>query len=173
MRLIVLSTAIAVAAGVLIAQGGGQQRGGGKGPAAPKLYTSAAEVQALIAKAKEQNAAKSTATIAQNLLRLDPYNVSMEYRSSIGPAAIHDTEAEMFYVIDGTATMVTGGKLVGETRNGVNLTGSAIEGGDTRNIGKGDFIVVPEKTAHWFSQINGTLVLMSFHLTRPVPAAAK
>src|SRR4051812_25045182 len=123
MRIIVTLTAIAVAAGVLIAQQGGGAKGGGKGPAAPKLYTTAAEVQALMAKAKEQNAAKATATISQNLLRLDPYSAAMEYRSSVGPAAIHDTEAEVFYVIEGTATMITGGKLVNETHTGVNWQG--------------------------------------------------
>ena len=71
----------------------------------------------------------------------------------------------MFYVIEGSGTMVTGGKLVGETRtNAENLTGTAIEGGSTRVVGKGDFILVPEKTAHWFSKIDGTLVLMSLHV---------
>ena len=77
----------------------------------------------------------------------------------------------MFYVIDGSATMVTGGKLMDEKRNGANLTGTGIEGGSPRNVAKGDFIVVPENTAHWFSAINGTLVLMSLHVPRPVPAA--
>jgi quercetin dioxygenase-like cupin family protein len=38
-------------------------------------------------------------------------------------------------------------------------------------LAKGDFVIVPENTPHWFSKINGTLVLMSLHLPRPVPAA--
>jgi mannose-6-phosphate isomerase-like protein (cupin superfamily) len=70
----------------------------------------------------------------------------------------------MFYVVEGSGTMVTGGKLVGETRNGDNLSGTAIEGGNSRTVSKGDFIMVPEKTAHWFSKIDGVLVLMSIHL---------
>ncbi|HVV47265.1 MAG TPA: cupin domain-containing protein, partial [Bryobacteraceae bacterium] len=89
-----------------------------------------------------------------------------------GAASVHEKEAEYFYVIDGSATLVTGGKLVNEKRtNAENLTGTAIEGGMTRNIAKGDFIVVPENTPHWFSPINGTLVLMSMHVPRPVPEA--
>jgi quercetin dioxygenase-like cupin family protein len=67
--------------------------------------------------------------------------------------------------------MITGGKLTEEKRNGENLTGTGIEGGTPRTIGKGDFIVVPENTAHWFSKIDGTLVLMSLHVKRPLPAA--
>jgi mannose-6-phosphate isomerase-like protein (cupin superfamily) len=78
----------------------------------------------------------------------------------------------MFYVIEGSGTMMTGGKLVNEKRtNATNLTGTAIEGGTSRAVAKGDFIIVPEKTAHWFSAINGTLVLMSLHIPRPVVTA--
>ena len=73
----------------------------------------------------------------------------------------------MFYVIDGSATMMTGGKLTGENRtNAENLSGTGIEGGASKNIAKGDFIIVPENTPHWFSSINGVLVLMSIHVPR-------
>jgi mannose-6-phosphate isomerase-like protein (cupin superfamily) len=76
------------------------------------------------------------------------------------------------YVIDGSATMVTGGKLVDEKRtNPANLSGTGIEGGTSQHVSKGDFMVVPENTAHWFSAIDGTLVLMTLHVPRPVPAA--
>ena len=51
--------------------------------------------------------------------------------------------------------------------NAENLSGTAIEGGSSRPVAKGDFIIVPEKTPHWFSAINGTIVLMSLHLPRP------
>jgi quercetin dioxygenase-like cupin family protein len=50
------------------------------------------------------------------------------------------------------------------TRNGANLTGKGIEGGTSRKVAKGDFIMVPENTPHWFSAIDGTVVLMSLHL---------
>ena len=109
--------------------------------------------------------------LVQPLLQLAPYSTNLEYRASIGNATVHEHEAEMFYVVDGSATMVTGGKLVEEKRtNAENLAGSAIEGGVSRNIAKGDFIMVPENTPHWFSTINGTLVLMSIHVPRPLPA---
>ena len=138
-------------------------------PAAPatKTYTSSAEITALIAKAKSERK-ENQALVAQPILHLAPYNnASLEYRASVGPAAVHEKEAEYFYVVDGSATLVTGGKLVGETRNGDNLTGTAIEGGSPRNVAKGDFIVVPENTPHWFSPINGTIVLMSLHVAKP------
>jgi|SRR5215469_6703732 len=139
----------------------------GSSPAASmKTYASAADVQAMIAKAKAERK-ENQPIVTQRILQLAPYGANLEYRASVGPAAVHEKEAEMFYVIDGSATLVTGGKLVKESRtNAENLTGTGIEGGNSRNIAKGDFVIVPENTPHWFSAINGTIVLMSLHVPR-------
>jgi mannose-6-phosphate isomerase-like protein (cupin superfamily) len=132
-----------------------------------KLFTPAAEVTALIAKAKSEHK-EGQSNVTEPMLELGSYNGHLEYRASVGPAAVHETEAEIFYVIDGSATMVTGGKLISETRtNATNLSGTGIEGGDSRTIAKGDFILVPEKTPHTFSSITGVLVLFSVHVPRP------
>jgi len=138
--------------------------------AAARTMVSAADVTALIAKAKADRK-DNQPIVAQSLLQLAPYNVSLEYRASVGNAAVHETEAELFYVVDGSATLVTGGKLTDEKRtNAENFTGSGIEGGVSRHVAKGDFVMVPEHTAHWFSAIDGTVVLMSLHLPhRPQP----
>jgi mannose-6-phosphate isomerase-like protein (cupin superfamily) len=85
----------------------------------------------------------------------------------VANAAVHEKEAELFYVVDGAGTLVTGGKLTAESRtNAENLSGSGIEGGKSQRVSKGDFIMVPENTPHWFSAIEGTLTLMSIHLPR-------
>ncbi len=145
--------------------------------AAPELktYTSAADVQALIAKSKAERK-PDQANVNSRLLTFDPYSVNMEYRGALGPGAVHEREAEVFYIIDGTATLITGGKLINETRtNPTNLSGTGVEGGITRTVSKGDFILVPEGTPHYFSAIggNGVLVDMSIHLPRPVPSFAE
>ncbi len=41
-----------------------------------------------------------------------------------------------------------------------------MEGGQPRAVAKGDFIVVPEGAPHWFSAIQGELILMSLHVPR-------
>ena len=134
---------------------------------AMKAFVSAADVAALVAKAKSERK-EGQALIAQSLIQLAPYNVSLEYRSAVANAAVHEREAELFYVIDGSATIVTGGKLSDEKRtNAENLSGAGIEGGTSRPVAKGDFIMVPENTPHWFSVINGSITLMSLHLPRP------
>jgi len=136
-------------------------------PKQPKTYTSAKEVVAMMAKAKSERK-QDQANFIQGLLQLAPYTANLEYRAVVGPAAVHEKEAELFYVIDGSGTLVTGGKLAGESRtNAENLTGTAIDGGMSQDVAKGDFFIVPENTPHWFSKINGTLVLMSLHVPRP------
>ena len=137
---------------------------------AMKTFASSADVTAMIAKAKSERK-ENQPLVTQRILQLAPYSANLEYRASVGPAAVHEKEAEMFYVIDGSATLVTGGKLVKESRtNPENLTGTGIEGGTPRAVSKGDFVIVPENTPHWFSAINGSITLMSLHVPRPVPA---
>jgi len=129
-----------------------------------QTFASAADVKALIAKAKSERKPNQP-TVAEPILELGGYDGHLEYRASVGNAALHEDEAELFYVIDGSATLTTGGKLTNEKRtDAANLSGTAIEGGTPRNISKGDWILVPENTPHWFSPINGVLVLYSMHM---------
>jgi mannose-6-phosphate isomerase-like protein (cupin superfamily) len=136
-------------------------------PAAPpmNIFASSADVQAMIAHARQIH--KAEPTIIQPILSLAPYRASLEYRTAVGPAAVHETEAELFYVIDGSGTLVTGGKLKDEKRsNPTNLSGTGIDGGQSRAVAKGDFIIVPENTPHQYTDIKGELILMSIHVPR-------
>jgi mannose-6-phosphate isomerase-like protein (cupin superfamily) len=140
------------------------QQPGAASAASSRTMVSAADVAALIAKARVDRK-EGQALLAQSMIQLAPYNVSLEYRASVANAAVHETEAELFYVVDGSAMLVTGGRLKEEKRtNAANLSGSGIEGGTSRHVSKGDFVIVPEGTPHWFSAIDGTVVLMSLHL---------
>ena len=67
----------------------------------------------MIAKAKVDRK-EGQALLAQSMIQLAPYNVSLEYRAAVANAAVHETEAELFYVVDGSAMLVTGGKLTEE-----------------------------------------------------------
>lgn len=129
-----------------------------------KLFASSSDVAALIAKAKQQHK-PGQALVPESLLSLAPYQATLEYRTSVGPAAVHVRQAEFFYVIEGSGTLVTGGKLKDQKQtNAENLVGSSIIGGSSRSVAAGDFIVVPENTPHWFSEIKDHLVLMSLHV---------
>jgi mannose-6-phosphate isomerase-like protein (cupin superfamily) len=163
MRTILLSLAFILAVSLATAKQAAPQ----SAEKPTKTFTSAAEVTALIAKAKSERK-EGQPTVTEPMLELGSYDGHLEYRPSVGNAAVHEKEAEIFYVIDGSATLVTGGKLVDEKRtNPTNLSGSAIQGGMSRRIAKGDFILVPENTPHWFSSIDAVLVLFSVHVPRP------
>jgi len=121
---------------------------------------SAAELSAVVAKQPTDR------NNVQPFIELAPYAVNMEHRIQGQGAALHEKDAEMFYVIDGTGTLVTGGKLVGEKRtNESNLSGTSIEGGVSKKVSKGDWIMVPEGVPHQFPTAEG-LTLMSIHLPR-------
>ena len=137
-------------------------------PAMTKTFTSAAEVQSLLAKAKSDHKEGQVMT-AEHILSLAPYTANLEYRPVEGAVAVHEKEAEVVYVIDGTGTLTTGGTVVGEKRtNATNLSGTWIDGGTAQTINKGDFTIIPENTPHQFKPANGPLVLMTLHVARPV-----
>ena len=161
MRAVIIGLAVALVSVSVHAQQAAQS------PApAMKTFASSADVAALAAKAKSERKPDQP-IVAERILQLAPYNANLEYRASIGPASVHEKEAELFYVIDGGGTMVTGGKLTKESRtNAENLTGSGIEGGTPHKLAKGDFLVVPENTPHWFSSLDGSITLMSLHVPR-------
>jgi mannose-6-phosphate isomerase-like protein (cupin superfamily) len=134
-----------------------------------KLFASAADVTALIDRAKRERKPDQP-NFVQPIVLLQPYSVNLEYRVGglNAPASIHEKDAELFLVLEGAGTVVTGGKLKDERRtNPANLTGTAIEGGSSRRLAKGDWVLVPENTAHWFTQVDGTLVMMSLHVPHP------
>jgi mannose-6-phosphate isomerase-like protein (cupin superfamily) len=136
----------------------------GQAPAGPPKATAitAAEVAALITKSPADRNA-----LGQRMLQLGVYSVNLEHRVMNQAAAVHEKEAELFYVIEGSGTIVTGGKLVDEKRtNDANLSGTSIEGGETRKISKGDWVLVPEGVPHQIPNVDGALSVMTLHLPR-------
>jgi uncharacterized protein GlcG (DUF336 family)/mannose-6-phosphate isomerase-like protein (cupin superfamily) len=102
------------------------------------------------------------ASFAKGAVLLDgtgrSYMVHTSRRTTPGQAEIHTRDTDIIYVIDGSATLVTGGAAVGAKETAPDeLRGSAIEGGETRRIAKGDVITVPAGTPHWFKDVKGPI----------------
>jgi mannose-6-phosphate isomerase-like protein (cupin superfamily) len=120
----------------------------------------AAELAAAIAKVPTDRPVTGT-----RIFTLAPYAVNVERRQPLPQgASVHEAQAEFFYVIDGSATLLTGGKLVGETRNGTNLSGKGIEGGTPNKFSKGDFLIVPSGVPHQLVDIQAPVTLMSIYM---------
>ena len=82
------------------------------------------------------------------------YMVHASRREKAGMAEIHTKDADIIYVLDGTATIVTGGAAVdAKTIEPDELRGSAIAGGETRQLKKGDVMIVPAGVPHWFKEV--------------------
>jgi mannose-6-phosphate isomerase-like protein (cupin superfamily) len=71
-----------------------------------------------------------------------------------GQVEVHTKETDTFYIVDGSATFVTGGTIVGQKEVRTNqLTGTDIQGGQTHQLKKGDFISIPAGIPHWFKDV--------------------
>jgi glc operon protein GlcG len=82
------------------------------------------------------------------------YKVSVSRRTRGGQAEVHDSETDVFYIMEGSATLVTGGTVTdSKTTSPGQVRGSGIQGGNTQALTKGDVVVVPKGVPHWFKQV--------------------
>jgi mannose-6-phosphate isomerase-like protein (cupin superfamily) len=126
------------------------------------------EIMGLVDKAKADRKGDAP-LVAEPILSLAPYRAQLEYRPGISPAAVHEKDAELMVVLEGTGNIVTGGKLVDEKRNNANnLGGSSIAGGNSQAVVKGDMLIVPANTPHQVIPTGGApIVLMTMHVPHP------
>ena len=93
------------------------------------------------------------------LLEIANYKIHASRRTEPGMAEVHVKDADIIYVLEGSATFITGGMVVdGKTTAQDEIRGKEISGGDTYNITKGDVIIVPAGTPHWFKAVQGPLL---------------
>jgi mannose-6-phosphate isomerase-like protein (cupin superfamily) len=119
-----------------------------------KLYSSAADVQALIAQARAEHKGGNTVKIIGNT---PGYPVQLEFRTATTPASVHPVQDELIEVVGGGCTLITGGTLTGA---------KTIEGGAPRKIAKGDYVLVPANTPHQYTEIQGELITVAVHFPK-------
>jgi glc operon protein GlcG len=86
------------------------------------------------------------------------YMVHASRRDKPGMAEVHTLDTDIIYVLQGSATFVTGGSVEqGKTIEANEIRGDAIRGGDTRTLAPGDVVIVPNGTPHWFKDVAGPL----------------
>jgi len=139
-------------------------------------YVAAADIQATLKKAPP------TLVSDQPIRMVDAggYNVGIAVvhrpaASSLGSPVEHDKVTEIYHVLEGAGTLVTGGTLVNPKRrpadapevrtvNGPSITGTSIQNGESRRIAAGDVIIIPAGVPHWFSEIQEPLAYVVFRV---------
>jgi uncharacterized protein GlcG (DUF336 family)/mannose-6-phosphate isomerase-like protein (cupin superfamily) len=87
------------------------------------------------------------------------YMVHASRREKSGMVEVHELDTDIIYVTGGTATVVTGGKLLESKQIAPNeFRGTSVDGGETRDLKKGDVLIVPKGTPHWFKKVDGTFL---------------
>ena len=105
------------------------------------------------------------------LLETAGYKVHASRRVEPGQAEIHTLDTDVIYVVDGSATLVTGGKAIDTKTIAPNeIRGSRIEGGEEHRITKGDAIIIPNGVPHQFTSVTGEL---HYFVCKPTAVAAK
>jgi mannose-6-phosphate isomerase-like protein (cupin superfamily) len=125
----------------------------------PAPYMSAADITTGLSTAVAADAAAGAAvTVAPG--------IAVRRRSGGGEpqyAISHPLSMEIYYIIEGTASLVTGGVLDPAPPAPADpdiVRSKTIKNGLTRKVAKGDVIVVPPGTPHWFTAIDGTITYL-------------
>jgi mannose-6-phosphate isomerase-like protein (cupin superfamily) len=87
------------------------------------------------------------------------YMVHASRRDTEGQVEVHTKDADIIYMLEGSTTFVTGGTIVGGKITAPDeIRGTGVQGGETRTLTKGDVMIVPKGTPHWFKEISGTVL---------------
>lgn len=85
----------------------------------------------------------------------DPGLIVLANRRGAGGVEYHEHTNHIFIIVDGEATFITGGTMVGAKRTSPEqMTATSIDGGETFHLSKGDVITIPAKTPHWWKEIS-------------------
>jgi len=100
------------------------------------------------------------------LIEVEWYKVHASRRDGGGMAEVHMRETDVIYVLEGTATFVTGGTVIdGKMTTPGEIRGAAIQDGQTRRLAKGDVVIVPEGTPHWFKEVEAPFL---YFVVKPI-----
>jgi mannose-6-phosphate isomerase-like protein (cupin superfamily) len=126
----------------------------------PATFRSASELAAALQKSIASGVDQASAPIANEA----HYRINLIHRGKPGPAMAHAAGpakgTEVHYILDGAANVVTGGTLVRPGPDAKPGTAPVIENGVTRHVAKGDVVVIPAGTPHWYKDVDGSVTYL-------------
>ncbi len=88
-------------------------------------------------------------TASQPLTSVGNYAFSVSHREGSGGVECHLTQADIFVIESGEASLTVGGTLVdGKNNSPTEMTGTSISGGVETRLGAGDIVTIPAKMPH-------------------------
>jgi mannose-6-phosphate isomerase-like protein (cupin superfamily) len=102
------------------------------------------------------------------LLETDGYKVHASRREAPGMAEVHERDTDIIYVLEGTATLVTGGTVVDEKVTAPQeIRGASIRSGREQRLAKGDVFIVPQGVPHQFTEVQAPFLYYVVKATGP------
>jgi len=128
-------------------------------PGSPAIYKSAESLAAALKIAKATAGGMTTSAVANT----DQYRINIVHRAQPAAAIAHEGNTELHYIIEGSGTVVTGGKIV----RGGDGKPATIADGVTQRVKPGDVIIVPENSPHWYSQVDTAITYLEVRWLAP------
>ena len=129
-------------------------------PGSAGIYKSDSELTAALQKAIATAQGMASSPVANT----DQYRINVVRRGAAAGALAHAGNTEVHYIIDGSATFVSGGTIVRPTSGGAP---AQIQGGVSRQVGKGDVVVIPENSPHWYKDVAGSVTYLEVRFVAP------
>jgi mannose-6-phosphate isomerase-like protein (cupin superfamily) len=131
-------------------------------PGSPGTYKSNAELMDVLKKAIAASPGGMTTSPVSNT---DQYRINIVHRDRAAGAIAHPGNTEVHYIIEGSGTVVTGGTIARAAGGrGANAT---IENGVTRHVTKGDVVIIPPNTPHWYKDVEGAITYLEVRFVAP------
>lgn len=145
---------------LLVALAAAQRPAARPAPGSPGVHLSRTQIAKVLHAAIAQHADPAVAAIGIT----DQYEIHEVHRGkAIGPPAIHHGWTELHFILSGGGILVTGGKI--EVRPGVPH--DVIVGGISQRVRKGDAIIIPPETPHWYTKVDGSLTYLEVRFATP------
>lgn len=128
-------------------------------PGSAATYKSAEALAAVLKAAKPTEGGMTTSAVSIT----DQYRINIVRRDKPAGAIAHAGNTELHYIIEGSGTVVTGGTIV----RGATAGSATIANGVTQHVSKGDVVVVPANSPHWYSQVDGAITYLEVRWLAP------
>ena len=95
------------------------------------------------------------------LLATNNFKVMAGRRTGPGEVEIHEHDTDVFYIVEGAAMFVTGGKVIDQHSSGPGeMRAKEIVGGEEHRLNKGDVVVIPNGIPHWFKEVDAKFLYL-------------